>query len=207
MKGAHPAGDRGDGGGPKPCRFDEAAARFEAVHRCDPERRDDEPSAVRYHRHLAAWVDRVSPAGPEAMRLAARCQHLRRWAIPRRDYPATRAGYRAWRAALARKTAEEAAAILADVGYDGATIARVGAFVRKEGLRGDEEVQRFEDAICLAFLENDLAPFADKHDDAKIADILAKTWRKMSPAGQALAIEIAPRLPARLQAILSVVTR
>ena len=42
------------------------------------------------------------PDGPEAVRLAARCQHIRRWTIPRADYPAGREGYRRWRTDLAR---------------------------------------------------------------------------------------------------------
>jgi hypothetical protein len=178
-------------------RFEEASARFDVVHESDPEAR-----AVAYHRNLAAWVERVSPGAPEAMRLAARCQHLRRWAIPRGDHPPGRAGYRAWRSALARLTADEAAGILADVGYDDATIARVRELVLKEGLRHDQEVQLFEDAICLSFLEHDLEPFADKHDDEKIAGILAKTWKKMSPGGRSLAIDLAGRLPVRLQSLL-----
>ena len=43
----------------------------------------------------------------------ARAHHLRRWAIPRTDHPAGRAGYHRWRKALQALHADEAAAILA----------------------------------------------------------------------------------------------
>jgi hypothetical protein len=180
-------------------RFAAAAARFEAAHREDPRTvtRDgrEVPWSVLYHARLAHWVERLDPGASEALRLAARCQHLRRWRLPRADHPMTPEGYKRWRAALARFHAEEAGRILGEAGYDAATIDRVGALLLKKGLRKDAEVQRFEDAICLVFLENELAEFAARHEDAKVVDILRKTWAKMSPAGHAAALELAATLP------------
>lgn len=185
-------------------RLEEAEARFEAIHATDARRHDASTSAAsHYHHRLAVWVERMRPEAPEAMRLAARCQHLRRWAIPRSDHPPGRAGYRAWRAALARRTAEEAGRILADVGYDEATVARVRTFLLKEGLGRDPDVQAFEDAICLAFLENELERFSERKDDDKLIAILRKTWRKMSPEGRRLAAELAETLPGRSRRLLA----
>src|SRR5690606_35242132 len=67
-------------------RFDAALAAFSAIHDEDPQR----PKSEIYHRTLARWVEALPPeAGPltDALRLAARCQHLRRWSIPRSDFP------------------------------------------------------------------------------------------------------------------------
>jgi hypothetical protein len=88
---------------------------------------------------------------------------------------------------LARFHAETAGALLAKVGYDAVMIERVGSLIRKERLKSDPEAQTLEDVACLVFLENYLGDFAGKHDEAKVVDILRKTWRKMSPRGQAAA--------------------
>jgi hypothetical protein len=178
-------------------RFAAAAAAFEAVHREDPA-----GQAVAYHAAMATWVDRLRPDASEALRLAARCQHLRRWALPRGDFPAGRAGYKKWRATLAMRHAEEAAAILRGVGYDHATAERVSKLLRKQGLRRDAEVQCLEDAACLVFLQQQLASFARVHPTDKVVDILQKTWTKMSDAGHAEALALLPALPPDVAAIV-----
>src|SRR5207237_8811472 len=114
------------------------------------------------------WLDRLEPAASEALRLAVRCQHLRRWVIPRSTFPMTRAGYHQWRTTLARFHADEAAKVLGDAGYDDATVARVRALVRKEGLKTDPETQTLEDVACLVFLEDELADFAERPEGAKV---------------------------------------
>src|SRR5205823_865318 len=131
----------------------------------------------------------------EALRLAARSQHIRRWTMPRSQYPMTRAGYYQWRTMLGRFHAEEAGRILRDVGYDEATIGRVQSLLRKERLKSDPETQTLEDVICLVFLENEYVEFAGRHEDTKVIDILRKTWRKMSPRGREAALALAPSLP------------
>jgi hypothetical protein len=83
---------------------------------------------------------------------------------------------------------------LKEVGYDDATIARVGSLLRKRGLKTDPDMQLLEDVICLVFLENYFHDFARKHDEAKLISILQKTWRKMSDRAHraALALSYAP---------------
>jgi ketosteroid isomerase-like protein len=62
----------------------------------------------------------------------------------------------------------------------------VQAIVRKQGLgRGDGEVQVLEDALCLVFLEAQLADVAAKLDPERLSGVLQKTARKMSEAGRA----------------------
>jgi hypothetical protein len=136
---------------------------------------------------MTAWVLRLDPDATDAQLLAARAHHLRRWALPRADYPEGRAGYLRWRTTLKKRHAEEVAGILREVGYDDDTIDRVQRIIRKEGLGHDRQVQVHEDALCLVFLETQLTPVAGQLGDEKTVDVLRKTARKMSAEGLAAA--------------------
>ena len=140
---------------------------------------------------LAVWVERLEPQASEALRLAGHCQHLRRWEVPRSEYEPGRIGYLKWRKALARFHADEAGKILQQLGYGEEVLSGVRRIQLKQGLLTDPDVQAMEDALCLSFLEHELAEFAQQHPDEKVIDIIAKTWRKMS----ARAHEWALRLP------------
>lgn len=152
---------------------------------------------------LSAWVARLQPTPSEALELASHCQHLRRWSLPRSDYPEGRIGYLTWRKALARRHADQAADILRSVGYDETLIEDVRRINLKQGLHQNADVQTMEDALCLAFLEHELDEFAGKHDDTKVIDIIRKTWRKMSERGHSRALELAPSLPSRSAALVT----
>jgi hypothetical protein len=168
-------------------RFRQAVDRFEAAHLEDPRRvgsgENRLPWSLLYHQRLLYWVRQLSPDASEELLLAASCQHIRRWTLPRDQYPQGRSGYRRWRKDLARFHADQAAEILAELGYSTSVVARVQELVQKFRLKLDPEVQTFENAICLVFLENEFADFARKHERSKIQEILRKTWAKMSPAG------------------------
>ena len=191
-----------DGSGTEAARFRDALARFDQASADDPNRElvdgVEQPRELVYSRRMTATLERFAPEAPEAVRLAAHCQHIRRWTVPRDTYPEGRDGYRRWRTDLARFHAETAAEILRAVGYDDGAVARVGALLRKERLKADPEVQLLEDVACLVFLRYYLPAFAARHDDAKLADILGKTWRKMSARGRAaaLALDLEPRVRA-----------
>jgi ketosteroid isomerase-like protein len=129
--------------------------------------------------------------------LAARGHHVRRWTVPRATYPAGRAGYLRWRKALHEQQARELAAVLAQVGYDAATIARTRAIVRKEGLGRDRDVQVLEDALCLVFLETQLADVAARLEPGTLARVLVKTTNKMSDGARALTRDLPLGAPSR----------
>lgn len=175
-------------------RFDAAIAAFDRANAEDPNQETIEgqthSAALVYARRMSAWLDRIEPSASSELRLAARCQHIRRWMIPRDSYPLTRAGYHKWRTDLGRFHAEQAGEILKDIGYDSATIERVQSLVRKERLKADVETQTLEDVICLVFLDSYFADFAAKHDDEKVIGILRKTWKKMSDRGHAEALKL-----------------
>jgi hypothetical protein len=181
-----------------PDRFRCALERIDGLHREDPSRATfegaDYPGELLYARRMTAWLERLDPGASEALRLAVRCQHLRRWTIPRDQYPMTRAGYHQWRTTLARLHAVTAGEILREVGYGEETVGRVQSLVRKEGLKSDPEAQTLEDAACLVFLESEFSDFAARHDEQKVIGIVARTWRKMSERGRAaaLALDLSP---------------
>lgn len=187
-------------------RFDAAIREFDAAHGEDPKiivvDGRQVPWSLHYHMRLAHWVKQLEKTPSEALLLAAHCQHIRRWTIPRSSYPMNRNGYRQWRKTLARFHAKEAAKILKAAGYEEETIHRLKQLLLKIRLKLDPEVQLFEDAICLVFLENELSDFAEKHDQEKLISILQKTWKKMSSRGHQAAQELTKSLPAKAAQLL-----
>jgi len=177
-----------------PARFDEAVRRFARANSEDPNRISDgdelRPRELVDAERLVRWLARIEPEASEALKLAAHCQHLERWKIPRSSYPEGRTGYLQWRKELSRFHAACSAEILRGVGYDEETIQRVQIINQKKSLKLDADVQTMEDALCLTFLEHEIDEFAAKHPDDKIVDILRKTWRKMSGRGHAEALRL-----------------
>lgn len=187
-------------------RFAAALEKFDALNAEDPNQDADAagrvwPKELLYGQRMSACLARVAPEAPEPVRLAARCQHIRRWAIPRQDFPLDSAGYHRWRNTLKQYHAEVAGQVLAEAGYDETTIARVQALLQKKQLAHDADVQLLEDVICLVFLEHYFLAFAHQHPEEKIIDIVQKTWRKMTPQGHALALQLP--LPTEAQALVN----
>ncbi len=166
-----------------------ALEAIDAIHAEDPRTEDNIPQELLYAQRMTACLHKLDPYASEALLLAARCQHLRRWAIDRNAFPQGAAGYKQWRKALTELHVEIADCMLNSIGYDRTTIERVNALIRKEKLKLDKESQILEDAVCLVFLEFEFSSFAAKHPEEKVLDILRKTWAKMSPNGQSHALK------------------
>ena len=189
-------------------RFQRTIERFDAANAEDPNREladgREQPKELLYAQRLSAMLERFAPEAPEALRLAVRCQHIRRWTMPRTDFQTGAAGYKQWRTKLQQFHAETAAGMLRDTGYGEDTIGRVQALLRKEKLKLDPEVQTLEDVVDLVFLENYLEDFVAKHPEygeAKWIDILKKTWFKMSRRGRSAALSMI-RLPEKLLPVI-----
>ena len=187
-----------------PDRFADAIERIDAANGADPESEEVDgqpvPKSLLYGRRMSDCLEDLAPDASEALRLAVRCQHIQRWKIPRGDFPVGRLGYRQWRTELAWYHAQTAGSILRDVGYDDALVDRVQSLVRKERFKVDSEAQTLEDVACLVFLRYYLPAFAEKHNEEKLVEILAGTWKKMSDGGRAAAqdIELSPVLKSLL---------
>lgn len=186
-----------------------ARAAIDAAHAADPKRAPDGRAAeLVYADHIEAWVARLVPDAPPLLRLAARCQHLERWTLPRTDFEMNKVGYLTWRRTLYTRQSERARSLLLAAGVPATESAEVATWVSKSGLKTNSGTQALEDAACLVFLENEIADFAAAHADypeEKFVDILRKTWRKMSPAAQqaALALDLPAPVAALVRAALT----
>jgi len=178
-------------------RFELAIEAIDAANSDDPHtievRGEVRPKELAHAALMTEWLARLDPGADDAQRLAARAHHLRRWTLPRSSYPEGRTAYLRWRTALKKQHAVDVAAILVDVGYDEATITRVQGIIRKEGLATDPAVQTHEDALCLVFLETQLAATIDDLGDEKMLEVIRKTAAKMSDR----ALELVGDLPMR----------
>lgn len=169
-------------------------AAFDAANALDPNTEivGGKPVAKEliYSQRMTEHLHKFLSSPSIELQLAARSQHICRWKIPRSDYPMDRQGYKKWRLDLAVFHGETAGEILQTNGYDESVIQRVKDLLLKRSLKRDDEVQALEDVICLVFLEFYLEDFASKHDEAKLIDIIQKTWNKMSDAGHAAALKL-----------------
>jgi hypothetical protein len=197
----------GGGEGESARRFLAAIRRFDEENSRDPNVETvngvARPRELVYAERLTAWVLKLCPDASEALRLATRCQHLCRWMIPRGSYPMTRAGYLQWRADLKKFHARKSGEILRKAGYAEDIIEKVQDLNLKKNPR-DPECGVLEDALCLVFLEHQLADLASKTDDSKVVTALQKSWKKMTPAGHAEALKLSygPREKALLERAL-----
>jgi Domain of unknown function (DUF4202) len=173
-----------------PLKFEAAFRRFDEENARDPNIESGQPRELLYAQRLTDWVLRLNPNASETVRLAARCQHLCRWKIPRSDYPMTRPGYLKWRADLKKFHAQRAGEILAEAGYDDETIRRVQDLNLKKNFPADPECRLLEDALCLVFLEFQLTELAAKTDDEKMVNALKKSWAKMTETARAEALKL-----------------
>ncbi|HEX6226319.1 MAG TPA: DUF4202 domain-containing protein [Chryseolinea sp.] len=176
-------------------RFEKAITTFDAYNLNDPHQDEFEGKLVSkellYAQRMSKRLNDFYPAAPEYLKLAAHCQHIGRWEIPRESYPMDKKGYLQWRNVLKSHHAKLAEQILVSCRYDDATIEKVKFLLQKKELFTNPDTKVLEDVICLVFIEHYLEDFASKHEPPKVVDILQKTLKKMSPR----AIEEAAKIP------------
>ncbi len=170
---------------------------IDAAHAGDPKRTaDGRPAELVYADRMEAWVVRAAAEPTPLLRLAARCQHLERWTVPRITFPDGKAGYLKWRQSLYQKQAGRARELLLEAGVSAPEADAVAVWVSKSAMKTNPGTQALEDAACLVFLENEIEAFAADHAEyprEKFVDIIRKTWKKMSPRAQDLAKTLALR--------------
>lgn len=182
-------------------RFAKVISAIDAANALDPRTIEiggrREPGELIYGKRMTETLTRMVPAPSECLRIAVRGQHIERWKIPRATYPTGRAGYHKWRRDQRDYQAHRLGAIMAAAGYDADAVGRVGVLIRKERMKTDAEVQLLEDIICVMFFEHYLPDFMIRVEEDKLADILAKTWGRMSEFGHrhALQLDLPPDVP------------
>ncbi len=153
---------------------------------------DPKGEALIYSQHCFEWLKKLNPNFTDTQEMGARCQHFRRWDIPREDFPMDKKGYYQWRIKLYTYQAEKAADVLSNVGYSIEFIEEVKSMIAKKDLRKNENSQLIEDVACLVFLEHYIVPFAStkNYSEEKWVKIIQKTWAKMSDKAHKFALEI-----------------
>ena len=134
---------------------------------------------------MTEWVLRLRPDADEALLLAARAHHVKRWLIPRSEFPPGRRPYLRWRQALHAVHAALAASLLEPLGYSRAELQRVEDLIAKRPDRAqDADAQALEDALSLVFFQTQLDATLPGLDAAQARRVLGRTWRKMSADGR-----------------------
>ena len=168
-------------------RFNKTIEAFDEVNAQDPNvdtyQGEKIPKELLYAQRMSACLMDFMPQAPEALKLAARSQHIKRWEIARNSFPADRAGYFRWRSKLNEMHAKIAGDIMLQNGYTADAINQVSNLLLKKGLSSNDEAQVLEDVVCIVFLKYYFRDFALKHEDEKIKNILLKTMGKMSAKG------------------------
>ncbi|WP_299470879.1 DUF4202 domain-containing protein [uncultured Roseibium sp.] len=157
---------------------------IDEANAADPTLENGKPAALLYGQRMSSELERLYPDAPDALKIAARGQHIERWILPRNTYPEGRAGYHAWRRDLARHHADRVARIMSEAGYESGAIEAAERMLRKEGIKRHEDVQALENVICFVFLRFYFSAFADKHPEEKVLGIVQKTAKKMSDDGR-----------------------
>jgi hypothetical protein len=176
-------------------KFDRAFYLFDEYNSKDQKKEQLEgkeiSSSLLYAYRMTEKLMDFEPNSSPHLRLAAHCQHIGRWEIPRNDFPLNRAGYLKWRSQLKIHHAEIAGKLLHQAGYSDDIIEKVKDLVLKKQLKQNPETQTLEDVICLVFLEHYFDDFSSEHNEEKLVHILKKTIVKMSSKG----VETALKLP------------
>ncbi len=146
--------------------------------------------ALLYAQRMTEKLNDYEAKASEQLKLAARCQHIGRWEMPRKNYSMDRKGYLQWRSQLRIYHAKIAGEIMKKVGYDETTISKVKDLLTKKRLKQNPETQILEDVICLVFLEYYFDDFSTEHDEEKLVNILKKTIAKMSQRGAETAMKL-----------------
>lgn len=174
--------------------FSQAVDAFDSANSKDPNFIEvngfEKPYELIYANWLSEWVMKLNPNASEELQLAAKCQHIKRWEIPRSKYPEGLKGYTKWKKELAEYHAEEASKILKQIGFDETLVERVKSINLKKNLKTDSDVQTIEDALCLVTLQYQIEGFSLKHDDEKMIGIIQKTWAKMSDRAREEALKL-----------------
>ncbi len=197
-----------DSNGATLAAYGRARILVDEVHAADPVRLPDGSAAeLAYADRVEAWVARLVPEASPLLLLAARCQHLERWAVPRSTFPLDKPGYLAWRKSLYARQAELARRLVVEAGVDAAQADEAALWISKTALKTNPGTQALEDAAVLVFLEHEIADFAARHADyptEKFVGILRRTWRKLSEDGRsaALTLDVAPAIRSLLELAL-----
>lgn len=171
-------------------QYNKAVELINSVHQLDPnsETVDDIEikSELLYSARMLEILEKVAPNASFELKLAAQCQHISRWSIPRATFPTGKKGYYEWRAAIMKHQLSVSTNTLKQAGIDDEAIAFIIDALKNKADKLNLNASIIEDTACLTFIKWYLVPFAGQFDPDKAKTILQKTANKMSEKGLAL---------------------
>jgi len=188
-----------------PERLARVLGAIDTANARDPRQTEEgRPHELAYADRLTAWVLRLTATPSDALRIAARGQHIERWTSRRDSQPLDRGGYLRWREQLKRFHADRVGGLMREQGCTEEEIGRVADLITKVAHRtGDPEGVILEDALCLLFLETPWDALRAKLSEDKLENALRKTWKKMGPDGRerARGLALHPELRRRVDTL------
>ena len=175
-------------------QYNKAVELINSVHQLDPNSETVDgieiKSELLYSRRMLRMLEKVQPDASFALKLAAQCQHISRWSIPRATFPTGKKGYYEWRAAIMKHQLSVTTSVLQQAEINGQSIEIIVDALKNKADKSNINASIIEDTACLTFIKWYLVPFAGQFDPEKAKVILQKTANKMSERGLKLIYEI-----------------
>lgn len=171
-----------------------AIRKIDDIHNEDPDFETIDGKELKaellYSNRMLTILEKVAPDSSFELKLAAKCQHISRWSIPRATLPMDKKGYYQWRAAVMEHQLKVTTSVLHDSGVDNDSIAIIVDALKNKADKTNVNASIIEDTACLTFIKWYLVTFAGQFDAEKAKGILAKTAKKMSGRGIGLISQI-----------------
>lgn len=169
--------------------FDKAVAAICALHHEDRQFETHQgkqvPAEWVYALRMQAALNDYVPGASFALQLAAQCHHLKRWEVARTQFAMNKSGYFMWRQTVLAHQIKLATQALLEAGVEQTECDGVCHILQSKHRNILHEAQLLEDVACAVFVRDYLEPFAAKHPEEKVVDIIRKTLQKVSDPGKA----------------------
>jgi hypothetical protein len=175
-------------------QYKTATELIDSVHYQDPSTETIDGVEIKaellYSNRMLAVLEKVAPDASFELKLAAKCQHISRWSIPRATFPVGKKGYYDWRAAIMAHQLNVSTSVLKQAEINDQSIEIIVDVLKNKADKTNQNASIIEDTACLTFIKWYLVPFTGQFDAAKAKIILQKTAGKMSERGLGLLPEM-----------------
>lgn len=175
-------------------QYTTAVELINSVHNQDPNSEIidgvDIKAELLYSNRMLTILEKVAIDASFELKLAAQCQHMSRWGIPRATFSMNKKGYYQWRAAIMEHQLSVTSSVLKQAEINEQSIEIIVDALKSKADKSNINASIIEDTACLTFIKWYLVPFAGHFDPEKAKIILQKTAAKMSERGVALISEI-----------------
>lgn len=171
-------------------QYKDAIQKIDIIHQEDPNLELYQGVEVKaewlYSERMLEVLAKVAPEASLELKLAAKCQHMHRWGIPRNTFTIDKKGYYQWRAAVMEHQLGYTVGVLEDAGIAATSIDVVVDALKNKADKTNVHAAIIEDTACLVFIKWYLVDFAGQFEVEKAKTILAKTAKKMTAHGLSL---------------------